>query len=120
MLLHAALAALLRTDVGGEPTVRRLLSRVRATTLDALDRAQLPFHNVAVATGLGEPQVLLVHHEQAELGGTELGTVEVLSTGTTSAELTISRVAPDRWRATWTTPPTCSTPRTRSGSRRSC
>ncbi|MEU2509984.1 amino acid adenylation domain-containing protein [Streptomyces sp. NPDC007863] len=84
----------LRTDTAGDPTFAALLTRVRETTLGALDRQDVPFDEVARAAGLpaGGPQVMVIHHEQAELSRLEggLGSLEVVPTGRTRAELTLS------------------------------
>ncbi|MEU7103809.1 amino acid adenylation domain-containing protein [Streptomyces sp. NPDC046215] len=88
----------LRTDTGGDPTFAELLARVRETTLSALDRQDVPFDDVARATGLAPagPQVMVVHHEQARLDALEggLGTLDAVPTGSTGAELTLSFYEP--------------------------
>ncbi|SFB60741.1 non-ribosomal peptide synthase domain TIGR01720/amino acid adenylation domain-containing protein [Amycolatopsis marina] len=88
----------LRTDTSGDPAFAGLLARVRETTLSALDRQDVPFAEVAAATGLAErgPQVLVVHHEQArltELGG-GAGAFDSVLTGALRAELTLSFYEP--------------------------
>ncbi|MFJ5778938.1 amino acid adenylation domain-containing protein [Streptomyces sp. NPDC093094] len=84
----------LRTDTGGDPTFEELLARVRETTLGALDRQEVPYHEVARATGLPVegPQVMVVHHEQADLARLEggAGSLEAVPTGSSRAELTLS------------------------------
>ncbi|MBE1558005.1 non-ribosomal peptide synthetase [Nonomuraea africana] len=82
---------ILRTDTSGAPSFRGLLSRVRETNLSALDRQDVPYARVARALGLGAPQVMLVHHEQADLG--EL-VFEQLPTGSLNADLTLSYFEP--------------------------
>ncbi|WP_432752236.1 amino acid adenylation domain-containing protein [Streptomyces sp. JL2001] len=83
----------LRTDTAGDPTFTELLSRVRETTLSALDRQDVPYDEVAMATGLPPegPQVTVVHHEQADLEELEggLGSLRVVPTGSARAELTL-------------------------------
>ncbi|XCW06145.1 amino acid adenylation domain-containing protein [Streptomyces sp. HUAS MG47] len=88
----------LRTDTAGDPTFAELLSRVRETTLGALDRAEVPFDEVARAAGLpaGGPQVMVIHHEQADLARLEggVGSLEAVPTGRARAELTLSFYEP--------------------------
>ncbi|GGY40484.1 hypothetical protein GCM10010363_21540 [Streptomyces omiyaensis] len=83
----------LRTDTAGDPTFTELLARVRETTLRALDRQEVPYDEVARATGLpvGGPQVMVVHHEQADTALLEggAGTLDVVPTGWSRAELTL-------------------------------
>ncbi|MHC6625471.1 amino acid adenylation domain-containing protein [Streptomyces globosus] len=83
----------LRTDTAGDPTFTELLGRVRETVLSALDRQEVPYHEVARATGLPAegPQVMVVHHEQADLGLLEggAGSLEAVPTGRTRADLTL-------------------------------
>ncbi|MFF8034748.1 amino acid adenylation domain-containing protein [Streptomyces sp. NPDC016626] len=83
----------LRTDTAGDPAFSELLARVRETTLGALDRQDVPLDEVVRATGLppGGPQVMVVHHEQADLARLEggLGTLRAVPTGTARAELTL-------------------------------
>src|SRR5690606_22586925 len=52
----------LRTDTAGDPAFSGLLARVRETTLAALDRQDVPYDEVARATGLppGGPQIMVV------------------------------------------------------------
>jgi hypothetical protein len=83
----------LRTDTAGDPTFSELLARVRETTLGALDRQDVPFDEVVRATGLHPegPQVMVVHHEQADLARLEggLGSLRAAPTGSTRADLTL-------------------------------
>ncbi|MFF0487351.1 amino acid adenylation domain-containing protein [Streptomyces sp. NPDC004435] len=83
----------LRTDTAGDPTFTELLTRVRETTLSALDRQEVPYDEVARAAGLPVegPQVMVVHHEQADLEPLEggVGTLDVVPTGWSRAELTL-------------------------------
>ncbi|MFF1508699.1 amino acid adenylation domain-containing protein [Streptomyces sp. NPDC058326] len=84
----------LRTDTAGDPTFTELLTRVRETTLSALDRQDVPFDEVVRAAGLRPdgPQVMVIHHEQADLERLEggVGALLALPTGSTRAELTLS------------------------------
>ncbi|GFH38514.1 non-ribosomal peptide synthetase [Streptomyces pacificus] len=88
----------LRTDTAGDPAFTELLTRVRETTLSALDRQDVPFDAVVRATGLPPrgPQVMVIHHEQADLGQLEggVGTFHAVPTGTARAELTLSFYEP--------------------------
>ncbi|UYQ65424.1 non-ribosomal peptide synthetase [Streptomyces peucetius] len=88
----------LRTDTAGDPTFAELLTRVRETTLSALDRQDVPFDEVARATGLPPegPQVMVVHHEQADLEQLEggVGSLEAVPTGSARADLTLSFYEP--------------------------
>ncbi|GAA2661125.1 hypothetical protein GCM10010412_033970 [Nonomuraea recticatena] len=84
-------AVVLRTDTSGEPGFRELLARVRETDLAALDRQDVAFDRVARALGLAAPQVMLVHHEQADLGGLVF---EQIPTGALLADLTLSYFEP--------------------------
>ncbi|MEU7892143.1 amino acid adenylation domain-containing protein [Nonomuraea sp. NPDC049152] len=81
----------LRTDTSGRPSFRELLARVRETDLSALDRQDVPFDRVAGALGLRAPQVMIVHHEQADTG--ELA-FEHVPTGALNADLTLSFFEP--------------------------
>ncbi|MEU2117481.1 amino acid adenylation domain-containing protein [Streptomyces sp. NPDC016459] len=84
---------LLRTDTAGDPTFAELLTRVRETTLSALDRQDVPFDEVLLAAGLPPegPQVMVIHHEQADLDRLEggMGALHAVPTGSTRAELTL-------------------------------
>ncbi|MEV7672053.1 amino acid adenylation domain-containing protein [Streptomyces sp. NPDC088752] len=88
----------LRTDTAGDPTFAELLSRVRETTLSALDRQEVPFEEVARAAGLPPegPQVMVIHHEQADLDRLEggIGSLDTVPTGSTRARLTLSFYEP--------------------------
>ncbi|MET9545046.1 amino acid adenylation domain-containing protein [Streptomyces sp. NPDC006627] len=88
----------LRTDTAGDPTFAELLTRVRETTLSALDRQEVPFDEVVRATGLPPqgPQVMVIHHEQADLEQLEggIGSLEAVPTGTARADLTLSFYEP--------------------------
>ncbi|MFF7177670.1 amino acid adenylation domain-containing protein [Streptomyces sp. NPDC008121] len=88
----------LRTDTAGDPTFAELLSRVRETTLSALDRQEVPFDEVVRATGLPAegPQVMVIHHEQADLDQLEggVGSLDAVPTGSTRARLTLSFYEP--------------------------
>ncbi|MEU0370274.1 amino acid adenylation domain-containing protein [Streptomyces sp. NPDC006283] len=88
----------LRTDSAGDPTFAELLSRVRETTLSALDRQEVPFEEVVRATGLPPegPQVMVIHHEQADLEQLEggVGSLDAVPTGSTRAQLTLSFYEP--------------------------
>ncbi|MGW8366961.1 condensation domain-containing protein, partial [Streptomyces wedmorensis] len=85
---------LLRTDTAGDPSFTELLARVRETTLSALDRQDVPFDEVVRAAGLRPdgPQVMVIHHEQADLGPLEggVGALQAVPTGSAQAELTLS------------------------------
>ncbi|MCX4985262.1 non-ribosomal peptide synthetase [Streptomyces sp. NBC_00572] len=89
---------LLRTDTAGDPSFAELLTRVRETTLSALDRQQVPFDEVVRTAGLRPegPQVMVIHHEQADLARLEGGVGDLLAvpTGSTRAELTLSFYEP--------------------------
>ncbi|MER5929090.1 amino acid adenylation domain-containing protein [Streptomyces sp. NPDC002054] len=88
----------LRTDTAGDPTFAELLGRVRETTLNALDRQDVPFDAVVRATALPDegPQVMVIHHEQADLGQLEggVGAFHAVPTGSAKAELTLSFYEP--------------------------
>ncbi|PAU49196.1 non-ribosomal peptide synthetase [Streptomyces albireticuli] len=88
----------LRTDTTGDPSFTELLTRVRETTLGALDRQDVPFDDVAHATGLAPagPQIMVIHHEQARLAELEggLGSLDAVPTGSTAADLTLSFYEP--------------------------
>ncbi|MFD3699421.1 amino acid adenylation domain-containing protein [Streptomyces sp. NPDC058646] len=88
----------LRTDTAGDPTFAELLARVRETTLSALDRQEVPFEEVVRATGLPPqgPQVMVIHHEQADLEQLEggIGSLDAVPTGSTRAQLTLSFYEP--------------------------
>ncbi|MYV65316.1 hypothetical protein GT043_04995, partial [Streptomyces sp. SID2131] len=88
----------LRTDTAGDPTFAELLSRVRETTLSALDRQEVPFEEVARAAGLPPegPRVMVIHHEQADLDRLEggIGSLDTVPTGSTRARLTLSFYEP--------------------------
>ncbi|MDX2392694.1 amino acid adenylation domain-containing protein [Streptomyces sp. DK15] len=88
----------LRTDTAGDPTFAELLGRVREITLSALDRQDVPFDAVVRATALpdGGPQVMVIHHEQADLGQLEggVGSFHAVPTGSAKAELTLSFYEP--------------------------
>ncbi|MFG3506480.1 amino acid adenylation domain-containing protein [Streptomyces sp. NPDC047821] len=88
----------LRTDTAGDPSFAELLTRVRETTLSALDRQDVPFDAVVRETGLPPegPQVMVIHHEQADLDRLEggMGSFHAVPTGTARTELTLSFYEP--------------------------
>ncbi|MEV0375070.1 amino acid adenylation domain-containing protein [Streptomyces sp. NPDC050636] len=88
----------LRTDTAGDPTFTQLLARVREATLSALDRQDVPFDEVARVTDLPPegPQVMVIHHEQADLAQLEggMGSLDAVPTGSARAELTLSFYEP--------------------------
>ncbi|MEU7576503.1 amino acid adenylation domain-containing protein [Streptomyces sp. NPDC041068] len=88
----------LRTDTAGDPTFTELLTRVRETTLSALDQQDVPFDEVVRAAGLRPegPQVMVIHHEQADLERLEggVGELRAVPTGSARAELTLSFYEP--------------------------
>ncbi|MEV7615019.1 amino acid adenylation domain-containing protein [Streptomyces sp. NPDC089799] len=88
----------LRTDTAGDPSFAALLERVRETTLAALDRQDVPFDEVVRATGLfaAGPQVMVVHHEQADFAELEggMGSFHAVPTGAARGELTLSFYEP--------------------------
>ncbi|WP_407555943.1 amino acid adenylation domain-containing protein [Streptomyces sp. Pv4-95] len=88
----------LRTDTAEDPTFAELLARVRETTLSALDRQEVPFNEVVRAAGLPPegPQVMVIHHEQADLEQLEggIGALDAVPTGSASADLTLSFYEP--------------------------
>ncbi|OJF15837.1 non-ribosomal peptide synthetase [Couchioplanes caeruleus] len=87
----------LRTDTTGDPTFAELLTRVRRTNLSALDRQDVPFADVLPELGgVRAPQVMIVHHEQADLAGLDggHGTMQAVPIRATAAELTLSFYEP--------------------------
>ncbi|MEV0919321.1 amino acid adenylation domain-containing protein [Streptomyces sp. NPDC049967] len=88
----------LRTGTAGDPSFTELLTRVRETTLSALDRQDVPFDAVVRAAGLPPrgPQVMVIHHEQADAEQLEggIGTLAAVPTGVTRADLTLSFYEP--------------------------
>ncbi|MFG2595291.1 amino acid adenylation domain-containing protein [Streptomyces sp. NPDC048462] len=88
----------LRTGTAGDPTFTELLTRVRETTLSALDRQDVPFDAVVRAAGLPPqgPQVMVIHHEQADAEQLEggIGSLSAVPTGVTRADLTLSFYEP--------------------------
>ncbi|WP_018348686.1 non-ribosomal peptide synthetase [Longispora albida] len=88
----------LRTRLDGDPAFEDLLARVREVTLGALDAQELPYGDVAAATGLPEsgPQLMVVHHEQPEISTLEggLGTLGSVPTGAVHADLALSFYQP--------------------------
>ena len=89
----------LRTDTGGDPTVRELLARVRATDLDAFAHQDLPYEHVVEA--LNPPrlpgrqpftEVVLALQNNAAAGAVLPGArarIEVLRTGDARFELLV-------------------------------
>ncbi|WP_442815404.1 amino acid adenylation domain-containing protein [Streptomyces sp. NBC_01324] len=88
----------LRTGTAGDPSFTELLTRVRETTLSALDRQDVPFDAVVRAAGLPPrgPQVMVIHHEQADAEQLEggIGSLAAVPTGVTRADLTLSFYEP--------------------------
>ncbi|TWP47311.1 amino acid adenylation domain-containing protein [Lentzea tibetensis] len=82
----------LRTDTGGAPSFTELLSRVRETNLTALSHADVPFD----ALGIPAPQIMVVHHEQAQLEALEggIGTLDGVPVGSSGTDLTLSFYEP--------------------------
>ncbi|OLF19035.1 non-ribosomal peptide synthetase [Actinophytocola xanthii] len=78
----------LRTDTSGDPDFPELLARIRETTLDALAHQDIPLADLLDAP----PQVMLVHHEQADLPALAGGSA--VPTGTTRSDLTLSFYEP--------------------------
>jgi non-ribosomal peptide synthetase component F len=76
----------LRTDTSGAPDFRTLLARVRESNLDDLDHQDVPLADVYE----GRPQVMLIHHERAELRGG----ITAIPTGTTTSDLTLAYYEP--------------------------
>ncbi|GAA1601456.1 hypothetical protein GCM10009679_01370 [Saccharothrix algeriensis] len=85
----------LRTDTSGDPPFTRLLGRVRAADLAALDHQDVPFAAVWDAAGPVRDglRVMVVHHEEARLGDEALRFSQI-PTGTVRAELTVSFYEP--------------------------
>lgn len=88
----------LRTGTAGDPSFTELLTRVREMTLSALDRQDVPFDAVVRAAGLPPrgPQVMVIHHEQADAEQLEggIGSLAAVPTGVTRADLTLSFYEP--------------------------
>ncbi|GGQ63079.1 non-ribosomal peptide synthetase [Couchioplanes azureus] len=87
----------LRTDTTGDPTFGELLTRIRRTNLSALDRQDVPFADVlSELGGVRAPQVMIVHHEQADLAVLEggHGSLQPVPIRATAAELTLSFYEP--------------------------
>ncbi|WP_433331808.1 amino acid adenylation domain-containing protein [Spirillospora sp. CA-294931] len=86
---------LLRTDTA-DAGFAELLARVRDTDLAAFDHQDVPFARVASALALPDPQVMLIHHEQAGLAEPpDLDTAyELVPTGALHADLTLSFYEP--------------------------
>ncbi|MHA6794020.1 non-ribosomal peptide synthetase [Pseudonocardia bannensis] len=82
----------LRTDTAGDPGFEELLARVRETNLGALEHQDGAFADVAEATGMHRPPVLLVHHEEAgpAIGQGVLGRLDAVGVGGATADLTVS------------------------------
>lgn len=62
----------LRVSLAGDPTFVELLGRVRRTTVEALDHAELPFPLLLEAVAAGQPPlqvVLILHSEFAQVEG---------------------------------------------------
>ncbi len=74
----------MRCDVTGNPTFRELLDRTRLTTVDALDRSNVPFGRIVNALGLprdpGRTQVfqsLFILHSELEVTNLDVAGVRV-------------------------------------------
>ncbi|WP_338051255.1 amino acid adenylation domain-containing protein [Pseudonocardia acidicola] len=82
----------LRTDTAGASGFDELLARIRAANLGALEHQDVAFADVAAATGLHRPPVLLVHHEEAGMATEQgvLGRLDAVPVGGTAADLTLS------------------------------
>jgi amino acid adenylation domain-containing protein/non-ribosomal peptide synthase protein (TIGR01720 family) len=76
----------LRTDTSGAPDFATLLARIRESDLDDLDHQDVPLADVYE----GRPQVMLIHHERAELHGG----ITAIPTGTTGSDLTLAYYEP--------------------------
>ncbi|MGF7124668.1 condensation domain-containing protein [Rhodococcus sp. BE178] len=85
----------LRTDTSGSPRFDELLSRIRASNLEALDHRDVGFAYVAAElggrAGTRYPQVLLVHDEQPRVDAPDgvLDGLLPVPVGMPSAELTL-------------------------------